>query len=89
MLLSFLFKISKLRPFCWPLHIMLSLLVPYGSCNIHGAISPEARASHVPLYNALSILVSVKTSLSIFIKQVNVFLNFFIKVSNSCSCHVE
>jgi hypothetical protein len=42
-------------------------------------ISPEGRARHAPLYNASSILVSVKTRLSIFVEQ----------VSNSCPCHVE
>jgi hypothetical protein len=54
-----------------------------GSCNFHGAILPEARVSHVPLYNASSILVSVKTRLSIFVEQGKCIFEFFIKVSCS------
>jgi hypothetical protein len=59
---------------------MLSILVPCGSCNIHGAISPEARVIQAPLYIASSILVSVKMRLSIFVKQGKCVFDFFIKV---------
>jgi hypothetical protein len=57
--------------------------------TFHGAISPEARASYAPLYNASSILASVKTRLSIFVEQGKSVFDFFIKVINSRPCHVE
>jgi hypothetical protein len=52
-------------------------------------ISPEERAIHTPLSNALSFLVSVKTRVSIFVEQGKCVFDFYVKVSNSRPCHVE